>query len=136
MTICMLLLKYNKHFFLSRNQFSVCIYYTCFTQRIGCEKGISVYYILLMTYSNRMHSPTIKYVIILSSSVILKDISFTVGALKMTPRTETCRAIQINDLIILRSKLVSFYPQKLALTSPTSGGRSIGIVRLWTKATE
>jgi hypothetical protein len=28
------------------------------------------------------------------------------------------------------------YPQKLALTSPTSGGRSIGIVRLWTKATE
>jgi hypothetical protein len=26
--------------------------------------------------------------------------------------------------------------QKLALTSPTSGGRSVGIVRLWTKATE
>ena len=29
-----------------------------------------------------------------------------------------------------------FYPQKLALTSPTGGGRSVGIVRLWTKATE
>jgi hypothetical protein len=28
------------------------------------------------------------------------------------------------------------YPQKLALTSPTSGGRSIGIVRSRTKATE
>jgi hypothetical protein len=28
------------------------------------------------------------------------------------------------------------YPQKLALTSPTSGGRSVGIVRLRTKATE
>jgi hypothetical protein len=28
------------------------------------------------------------------------------------------------------------YPQKLALTSPTSGGRSVGIVRLPTKATE
>jgi len=28
------------------------------------------------------------------------------------------------------------YPQKLALTSPTGGGRSVGIVRLWTKATE
>jgi hypothetical protein len=27
-------------------------------------------------------------------------------------------------------------PQKLALTSPTSGGRSVGIVRLRTKATE
>jgi hypothetical protein len=27
-------------------------------------------------------------------------------------------------------------PQKLALTSPTSGGRSVGIVRSWTKATE
>jgi hypothetical protein len=30
----------------------------------------------------------------------------------------------------------TLYPQKLALTSPTSGGRSIGIVRLWIKATE
>jgi hypothetical protein len=30
----------------------------------------------------------------------------------------------------------SFYPQKLALTSPTSGGRSVGIVRSRTQATE
>jgi hypothetical protein len=28
------------------------------------------------------------------------------------------------------------YPQKLTLTSPTSGGRSVGIVRSRTKATE
>jgi hypothetical protein len=28
------------------------------------------------------------------------------------------------------------YPQKLVLTSPTSGGRSVSIVRLLTKATE
>jgi hypothetical protein len=28
------------------------------------------------------------------------------------------------------------YPQKLTLTSPTSGRRSVGIVRLLTKATE
>jgi len=28
------------------------------------------------------------------------------------------------------------YPQKLALTSPTDGGRSVGIVRSRTKATE
>jgi hypothetical protein len=28
------------------------------------------------------------------------------------------------------------YPQKFALTSPTSGGRSVGIVRSRTKATE
>jgi hypothetical protein len=27
----------------------------------------------------------------------------------------------------------TLYPQKLALTSPTSGGRSVGRVRLWTK---
>jgi hypothetical protein len=27
----------------------------------------------------------------------------------------------------------TLYPQKLALTSPTNGGRSVGIVRLWTK---
>jgi hypothetical protein len=30
----------------------------------------------------------------------------------------------------------SLYPLKLALTSPTSGGRSVGIVRLRTKAPE
>jgi hypothetical protein len=30
----------------------------------------------------------------------------------------------------------TLYPQKLALTSLTSGGRSVGIVRLWTKVTE
>ena len=28
------------------------------------------------------------------------------------------------------------YPQKLALTSPTGGGRSVGIARVRTKATE
>jgi len=28
------------------------------------------------------------------------------------------------------------YPQKLALISPTGGGRSVGIVRVRTKATE
>jgi hypothetical protein len=30
----------------------------------------------------------------------------------------------------------TFYPQKFALTSPTSGGRSVGIVRSRTQATE
>jgi hypothetical protein len=30
----------------------------------------------------------------------------------------------------------TLYPQKLALTSPTSGGHSVGIVRSRTKATE
>jgi hypothetical protein len=30
----------------------------------------------------------------------------------------------------------TLYPQKLSLTSPTSGGRSVGIVRSRTKATE
>ena len=32
--------------------------------------------------------------------------------------------------------MTPLYPQKLALTSPTGGGRSIGIVRSRTKATE
>jgi hypothetical protein len=36
----------------------------------------------------------------------------------------------------LRSPRDTLYPQKLALTSPTSGGRSVSIVRLRTKATE
>jgi hypothetical protein len=30
----------------------------------------------------------------------------------------------------------TLHPQKLALSSPTSGGRSVGLVRLLTKATE
>jgi hypothetical protein len=30
----------------------------------------------------------------------------------------------------------TFYPQKLALTSPIGGARSVGIVRLWPKAKE
>jgi hypothetical protein len=30
----------------------------------------------------------------------------------------------------------TLYPQKLTLTSPTSGGRPVGIVRSWTQATE
>ena len=32
--------------------------------------------------------------------------------------------------------MTPLYPQKLALTSPTGGGRSVGIVRLRTKVTE
>jgi len=32
--------------------------------------------------------------------------------------------------------VTSLYPQKLALTSPTGGGRSVGIVRVRTEATE
>jgi hypothetical protein len=35
-----------------------------------------------------------------------------------------------------RSPRGTLYPQKLALTSPTSGGRSVGIVRSRTQATE
>jgi hypothetical protein len=36
----------------------------------------------------------------------------------------------------LRRSRDILYPQKLALTSPTSDGRSVGIVRLRTKAAE
>ena len=32
--------------------------------------------------------------------------------------------------------VTALYPQKLALISPTGGGRSVGIVRVRTKATE
>ena len=37
--------------------------------------------------------------------------------------------IELNMVLLL-------YPQKLALTSPTGGGRSVGMVRSRTKATE
>jgi hypothetical protein len=36
----------------------------------------------------------------------------------------------------LRWQRGTLYPQKLALTSPPCGGRSVGMVRLWTKTTE
>jgi hypothetical protein len=36
----------------------------------------------------------------------------------------------------LCSPFNTLYPQKLALTSPTSGGCSVSIVRSWTKVTE
>jgi hypothetical protein len=36
----------------------------------------------------------------------------------------------------LRCPRNTLYPQKVGTTSPTSGGRSVGIVRLRTKATE
>jgi hypothetical protein len=41
-----------------------------------------------------------------------------------------CREIRRTD------HATSLYPQKLALISPTSGGRSVGIVRSRTKAAE
>jgi hypothetical protein len=43
---------------------------------------------------------------------------------------DTAVGIRHADLVAL------FYPQKLAITSPTSGGRSVGIVRLRTETTE
>jgi hypothetical protein len=39
-------------------------------------------------------------------------------------------------LILIEWPCGTIHPQKLALTSPTSGGRSVGIVRSQTKATE
>jgi hypothetical protein len=36
----------------------------------------------------------------------------------------------------LRLPRDTLYPRKFALTSPTSGGRSVGIVRSWTEAKE
>jgi hypothetical protein len=47
---------------------------------------------------------------------------------------ECCREYDRRDP--LRWPRDTLYPQKLALTSPTSDGRSVDIVRLRTKATE
>jgi hypothetical protein len=38
--------------------------------------------------------------------------------------------------VLFKNNLLDVYPQKLELTSPTSGGRSVGIVRSRTQATE
>jgi hypothetical protein len=37
---------------------------------------------------------------------------------------------------IRRADVTPLFPEKLALTYPTSGGRSVGVVRSWTQATE
>jgi len=46
--------------------------------------------------------------------------------------------LQASRLINKNSTIINtcHNPQKLALTSPTGGGRSVGIVRVRTKATE
>jgi hypothetical protein len=42
-------------------------------------------------------------------------------------------SLQLQLVILAHDPL---YPHKLALTSPTSGGRSVGVVRLRARATE
>jgi hypothetical protein len=37
--------------------------------------------------------------------------------------------LEFQNFFVTRMKFLTLYPQKLALTSPTSGGRSVGIVR-------
>jgi hypothetical protein len=44
--------------------------------------------------------------------------------------------ITLRNLTRCADHVTPLYPQKLALTSPTGGGRSVGIVRSRTKVTE
>jgi len=46
-----------------------------------------------------------------------------------------CNNLIFTDYFII-FYVTPLYPQKLALTSPTGGGRSVGMVRSRTKATE
>jgi hypothetical protein len=56
--------------------------------------------------------------------------------MRLVDPSET-RVVLIPDLKLSPCfKYCICYPQKLALTSPTGGGRSVGIVRSRTKATE
>jgi hypothetical protein len=64
----------------------------------------------------------LSYIEMLCASVLVKS--------GLENRAYGCRGICRND------HATPLYPQKLALTSPTSGGRSVGIVRSGTKATE
>jgi hypothetical protein len=51
----------------------------------------------------------------------------------------SCRTIRISlRTLCIKSIMLSpiYVDKKLALTSPTGGGRSVGIVRSWTKAME
>jgi hypothetical protein len=58
---------------------------------------------------------------------------------EVTGRNSSGCSLQRRDYIRrdpLRWPSDTLYPQKLVVTSPTSGGRSVGIVRSWTKVTE
>jgi hypothetical protein len=50
-------------------------------------------------------------------------------------REEVIFGLENRDYGRRGSAALTLYPQKLALTSPTSGCRSAGMVRSWTKAT-
>jgi hypothetical protein len=64
-------------------------------------------------------------------------VSLERGPLSLVSITEELLEWEINGRgNPLRWPRDTLYPQKLALTSPTVGGRSVGIVRLLTKATE
>jgi hypothetical protein len=59
------------------------------------------------------------------------SIKFDIETLKSVKKIEiTAVGIRHAD------RVAPLFPQKLALTSPTSGGRSVGIVRSRTQATE
>jgi hypothetical protein len=60
----------------------------------------------------------------------------SVVLLKYRPCTVRSRKPRIRPRDPLRWPRGTLFPQKLALTSPISGGRSVGIVRSRTQATE
>jgi hypothetical protein len=49
---------------------------------------------------------------------------------------QSCWRYQIFWVVVGVEPRDTLYAQKMALTSPTSSGSSVGIVRLWTKTTE
>jgi hypothetical protein len=54
----------------------------------------------------------------------------------MKVRVSVATYVILSTVALLPDHAAPLYPQKLALTSPTGGGRSVGIVRSRTKATE
>jgi hypothetical protein len=50
--------------------------------------------------------------------------------------SQNCHITEISSKLCEVVIMQILYPQKLALTSPTTGGRSVGIVRSRTKAME
>jgi hypothetical protein len=73
-----------------------------------------LFYLFCHYTRNRMHSPKVKITIII---IILEIREYGRRDPSRWPRS-------------------TLYPQKLALASLTSGGRSVGIIRSWSKATE
>jgi hypothetical protein len=100
---------------------------------------------VLLSHKQRFVTPTTKFLwrsdvhlshrLIPRSQILRRDFMFS-WAMRVFQKFQAPSRNGAQYSLLTDHALPPLYPQKLALTSPTSGGRSAGIVRSWTEATE